>query len=81
MKVTMISLTEEEIENRGYSEMLVIEIDGKEEISLCDGEPEDNTLSRNFSDAWRIGELLKRAYTAGKQGEDFVIEDRKVDEY
>lgn len=81
MKVTMISLTEQELECRDYSEMLIVEIDGKKELSVYDGEPEDNNLSRNFSDIWGIGKLLERAYNAGKHGEEFEIEDKKVDEY
>jgi hypothetical protein len=49
-------------------------------FSASDGEPEDNTLSRNFNDCYKIGEMMERAYKAGKAGEPFEIicEERKV---
>lgn len=40
---------------------LCIKIDGKIELQFIDGEPEDNTLSRNFSDCYKIGQLLREA--------------------
>lgn len=41
---------------------------------------EDNTLSRNFSDCYDIPELLKRAYLAGRKGEEFNIIYEDTDE-
>lgn len=31
----------------------------REELRFCDGEPEDNTLSRNFSDIYKLLGFLK----------------------
>lgn len=58
-------------EHDGYSSSIEILIDGKRVFCVSDGEPEDNNLSRNFSDCYMILELLRRAYEAGKRGEPF----------
>lgn len=57
-----------------YQGSLDIFIDGKKEFSVHDGEPEDNNLYRNFNDCLSIVSLLKRAYDAGKNGEELIIE-------
>lgn len=56
---------------------LWILIDGKTVFSAHDGEPEDNTLGRNFNDCWSIPKLLKLAYEAGKAGEEFIVESKE----
>lgn len=48
-----------------------IYINGKREISFVDGEPEDNNLCRNFDGVYTIDRLMRMAYEAGKNGEDF----------
>lgn len=56
-----------------------LEIDGKVEFDVYDGEPEDNSLMRNFNDCVKIPDLLKRAYEAGKNGEEFELEVHNAD--
>ena len=80
MKVTIATLTPEALEERDFMDALSISVDGKEMINLSDGEPEDNTLSRNFNDVFEIPELLKLVWEAGKSGDDLVIEEIEVDE-
>ncbi len=80
MKVTVISLTEKELERRDYSDILGIEIDGKSVFMVNDGEPEDANLRRDFNDCLKIPALLKQAHEAGVKGEPFEIETTKVDE-
>jgi len=80
MKVTVKSLTKETMEKRDYRDMLEILIDGKSSFSVFDGEPEDANLLRDFNDCWVIPELMHVAFDAGKNGEDFVIEEIGVDE-
>lgn len=50
-----------------------IQVDEKIEFDIHAGEPEDNTLYRNFNDCLFVHKLMKLAYEAGKRGEDFVI--------
>lgn len=59
------------------SEHLSILIDGKRKFSVGSSydTPEDNTLSRNFSDCYSITTLLAEAYEAGKNGEELIIEN------
>ena len=81
MKIVINTLTEEAIERRDYRDAIEILIDDKRVFSACDGEPEDNNLSRNFNDCYSIDNLLKQAYDAGKNGEDFEIEGIQLDEF
>jgi len=50
-------------------------VNGKTAIRFADGEPEDNNLSRNFSDAYSILGLIRKAYAGGKAGEALDIEE------
>ena len=45
------------------------------DLRFCDGEPEDNTLSRNFGDCYIITDLVRMAYEAGKNGEEFEYDE------
>lgn len=54
-------------------ETLEIEVDGQEVFSACTGEHEDNTLTRNFSDCYKVASLMKMAFEAGKRGEELTI--------
>jgi len=80
MKVTVKSLSEKLYEERDYRDVLEILIDGKVKFLVSDGEPEDANLLRDFNDCWVIPELMHVAFDAGKNGEDFVIEEIGVDE-
>lgn len=69
MKVTFV---DEELYDYRFG--LTIKIDGEKVFSVYDGEPEDNSLERNFSDCHNIEDMMKRAYEAGKAGEPFEVE-------
>ena len=60
----------------------IIAISKTEEAHLRfeDGEPEDNNMSRNFSDIFLIKDLIKIAYNAGKNGEELKIIEKEIDE-
>lgn len=53
---------------------LEIEVDGKMVFLVCDGEPEDSNLQRDFSDCYKVIDLMLMAYNAGKNGEEFTLE-------
>ena len=44
---------------------LQIIVDGKVRCNFLDGEPEDNSLGRNFDDCYTIVDLMREAYIAG----------------
>jgi hypothetical protein len=73
MNIKVISRSDEALETRDYRDCFEIEIDGKTAFSAYDGEPEDNSLGRNFSSVYSIPNLMQRAYEAGKNGEEFEI--------
>lgn len=78
MKVKVMSLTEEEIEQRDYRDILAIYINDKKVFIVMDGEPEDANLNRDFNDCWFITDLMRQAYQAGINGEALEIEHVKV---
>lgn len=75
-----IVVTEEFSDDYTY-ESLEIVIDNKAKFHVYSSDsPEDNTLSRNFSDCYDIPALLKKAYEAGKKGEKLEIIYNEEDE-
>jgi len=80
MKVEEFSLTEKELDNRDGRDAMVIKINGTKVFSVHDGEPEDNTLSRNFNDCWSIVKLIRQAYEAGKKQEGLFFKRTLIDE-
>lgn len=81
MIVTFISLTEDAITERDYCDIYAIEIDGKRVFCVADGEPEDNALSRNFNDVYKLEDILSTVYEAGVEGKSLEIEHKEVTEY
>jgi hypothetical protein len=77
MKITY-SLTTNPYED--WRQIYTVSIDGKEVVDCSDGEPEDNTLYRNFNDVLKIPDLMKLAFEAGKRGEELEIEEVKEKE-
>lgn len=73
MKIEIITPSEELFEEMDYRQFIEVKVDGMKYIDCYDGEPEDSNLMRNFSDIFRVGELMKMAYEAGKRGEDFNL--------
>ena len=71
MKVEFITRTAEEIESCDYRDAVYIKINDERVFNVFDGETEDANLSRDFSDVYKIPELLKKAYEAGKNGESY----------
>ena len=59
---------------------LEIQVDGKTKFNVHDGEPEDNTLCRNFNDCYSVADLMKLAHEAGARGETFEIEHKEEEE-
>jgi hypothetical protein len=51
-----------------------IRIDGETVFDVWEDEPEDMNLSRTLKDCLKVPDLLKLAYEAGKNGEDFEVE-------
>jgi len=79
MKVIQKTLSASALSETDYRESFEIEVDEKCIISILDGEPEDNNISRNFAGVFRITELMKMAFEAGVSGETFEIEEIEVD--
>lgn len=75
MRIKIIS-SSQEFYNKNYRNFLSVVVDDLEVMSFVDGEPEDNTLDRNFSDCYRIADLIKSVAKWAKEGEDvFVIKE------
>lgn len=75
MKITVVTPNDEQFADNDFRYSYEIRIDGTRMFSVWDGEPEDNTIGRNFNDVVSIPELLRRAWEAGKAGESFEVEN------
>ena len=80
MIVKIVTYSEKEIERRDYRDSVRIYIDGKKVLDCGDGEHEDNTLGRNFSDCYSIPQLMEKAFDAGRAGQGFEIVEEEMDE-
>lgn len=74
MIVNTQSRNEEELEKCDWHDKFEIFINGKEVFSVYDGEPENNNIARNFNDVYKIIDIIKMAYEAGKNGEELTID-------
>lgn len=80
MKFEILTLTEKAQEKRDYSNEIMIKVDGEDKFHVYDGEIEDNNLLRNFSDCFKIDELMQLAYEAGRENKELVFELKEVEE-
>lgn len=65
-----------ELDYRGY---YAVYVNGDRVVCFVDGEPEDANMSRDFNDVYSIPDLMKMAYEAGKNGEDWEWESLNED--
>lgn len=68
MKIEFVTRTEELIEESDCRDAIIIKINDTKVFEVSDGESEDATLARDFSDCYKIGDLLEIAYNAGRNG-------------
>ena len=68
-------------EDNDYRDAISFEVNGKRMLTFRDGEPEDNSLCRNFNDVFSIAGVVKLAYEAGNAGEELTIEHTNVEEF
>jgi hypothetical protein len=79
MKIKEINSSDKFHEDWDYRGYYALETEGKK-LSFLDGEPEDNSLGRNFNGVYSILDLVKLAYEAGKNGEELEIESVEIDD-
>jgi hypothetical protein len=83
MKVEIIHRSESRVEECDYRSALdltVISGDNVVHIDFYDGEPEDNSMSRNFSSIYSIAEIIKVAHQAGLDGQPLEVSEEDSDE-
>lgn len=80
MKIEIINRSEKAIEECDYRGAVEFNIDGKREAGFADGEPEDSNLCRDFSDVYSIPGLMRKAWEAGKAGEQFEVTTSESDD-
>lgn len=68
MKITVVESSDEQGKYK-----LSISIDNNNLFNVSDGEPEDATLCRDFSDCYKIPSMLSMAYNAGKHGDELIL--------
>jgi len=80
MKITVLTRSDEQLDEYDYREAFAMQVDDEKVFSVHDGEPEDNSLSRNFSSVYSIPSLLEKAFFAGQNDELFSIEYKIFEE-
>lgn len=81
MRITTIVRPDYDIDDVDGSLETIIETDtSRFRMNFGHGEPEDNSLGRDLSDAYHIKDALEAAYEAGKRGETLKIVEEKSDE-
>jgi len=75
MIVTTLTRDEKYLDEYDYRDFLTVSIDGKVMMSVHDGEPEDNSLGRNFSEVHNVVKLIRMAHEAGKRNEELTFVD------
>lgn len=60
--------------NEDFRSALEIHVNDEKKLSFYEGEPEDASLGRDYSDVYNIVNLMKEAFEAGKNGEEFEFE-------
>jgi hypothetical protein len=66
--IKTITRDEDTIEDYEYRDAMEIFIGDKRVFKVADGEPEDSNMSRDFSDVWKITEMLQVVYDMGRRG-------------
>lgn len=84
----IVTIKEREADDYGEGELFLLNaVDSKGEhvggFSAGHGEPEDNYLFRDLSFVYDVEGLMKAAYEAGKNGEEFTVvkEEATEDDY
>jgi len=81
MKVTERTYSDQQMSERDYiGASLEIEINDKTAFSISEGDPEDMTLNRDLHSCYGIISLMKEAYEAGKNGEEFIVEKAYIED-
>lgn len=80
MTVVTKSPTDEWSNKHDWRQFFEVWVDGKCVCDFYDGEPEDASISRDFNDVLKIPKLMQIAYEAGKNGEEFSVENIEVNE-
>jgi len=62
-----------DITNEGIQHVEIL-FNNKSVISIGNGEPEDMTLNRDLNDIFSISNLIKQAYSCGKNGKDLYYQ-------
>jgi len=81
MKVIETISSDKFSEEHDYRSLLRIQIENGRKMEFYDGELEDANLSRDFNDCYLIIDFMKLAYEAGKNGEEFIIETKEIDDW
>lgn len=78
----ILKITDRELSDDRCSVDFVLEdkMGKKVRVGFMDGEPEDATLNRDYTDVCVIPDLIKLAYEAGRRGEEYTVEEVETDE-
>lgn len=73
------SRNEEALEEYDHNDCIEIQIDGERRFKVHEGESEDNSLGRNFSDCYNVANMMQEMYEAGKSGKVVEFQYEEVE--
>lgn len=84
-KIEVVLMSEDLEYERDYRSGIRIKFNDTDAFEVVDGEAEDNSLSRNFHDCYKIGTMLQQVYDLGRSGEELeylvTVADNEDDFY
>ena len=80
MLIKQVYFEDKDCFREGYKINAEMENGTRKELKFLDGEPEDATINRDFSDIHKIYALVKLAYEAGKNGETITSISTETDD-
>lgn len=80
INVLTTTRSEEAIKENDYNDCIEITFDDKDVFRVHDGEPEDNNLSRNFSNCYNVSSLMEQCYKNGVNGIEMEFQYQEEEE-
>ena len=81
MKIEFLTLSQDAVAKNDYRDEVAVMVNGKKIMHFRDGgEPEDNSLGRDWSDIYMIKSLVKEMIAMAAIGEEIQFEESEVEE-
>lgn len=77
--VSILSRSKDSLRANGNKDILVLDVEGRPLMYMQDNDSEGNKLQENYKDIYKLGDVIKEAYKAGRECKRLNIEIRELD--